>query len=426
MQHSCSAPLHGSRFPVLWCVIDNQSSPPSPSPPFQRIPILVVCRTATTSDASAGLFPDGTSGAATSTYFSVACGCDVVIISPPDNVFPTPAPATATSIDNILDPVAATVAPDAALVPPEESPTSSAADQVRGTPEDKDDTTAIVAGVLSASAAVAALIVIGAVCLRRRRRASASKPAKPGGSSAGERVNPPPPPYGASSPPPPESGSASGTAGGQRAYLSQGGHETFGARNSAMEPVTASTGNISTVERAELAQAFQGRDPEMGAFVANTSPQRDKRGGVEPEVARRRPSGGGVGVARAVMEAARDLAQQSPILGVSEAATLVSILVDLVSDGRDSLGGGEERLKRCRSIVTLLQRASKVLGKVRRWDPKKACGNLFTCGTRILSDFMYGRRVLHRAAAHESLFSCVRMPCIGFRAMTRTEKLNVF
>ncbi|CAM9704764.1 unnamed protein product [Ectocarpus sp. 12 AP-2014] len=77
----------------------------------------------------------------------------------------------------------------------------------------------------------------------------------------------------------------------------------------------------------------------------------------------RRTSHGGVGYGQAVMAAAQELAQHCQIPGVSEAATAVSILVRLVSDGRDYAVRGDAGVKRCRSIVIMLERAAKVLGK---------------------------------------------------------------
>ncbi|CAN0419495.1 unnamed protein product, partial [Scytosiphon promiscuus] len=65
------------------------------------------------------------------------------------------------------------------------------------------------------------------------------------------------------------------------------------------------------------------------------------------------------------MVAAQELAERSQIPGVGEAAALVSILVNLVADSRSNAEGAEARLKQCRSIIRLLQRAAEVLGKVR-------------------------------------------------------------
>lgn len=70
-------------------------------------------------------------------------------------------------------------------------------------------------------------------------------------------------------------------------------------------------------------------------------------------------------VVKAVVEAARNLATQSHFPGVSEAATLVSILVNLVSDDHACSAEVESRVKRCRLVIMMLQRASLVIGKVR-------------------------------------------------------------
>lgn len=75
-------------------------------------------------------------------------------------------------------------------------------------------------------------------------------------------------------------------------------------------------------------------------------------------------SRGGVGLGEAVMDAAQELAYHCLIPGVSEAAAAVSILVTLFSDGRDLNSGYDANLKQCRSIVLMLERASKVAGKV--------------------------------------------------------------
>lgn len=65
------------------------------------------------------------------------------------------------------------------------------------------------------------------------------------------------------------------------------------------------------------------------------------------------------------MEAAWELAQVSQIPGVCEATTLLAMLVTLVTDNMGSIEGAEWRVKRCRSILIMLERAARVLGKVR-------------------------------------------------------------
>lgn len=88
-------------------------------------------------------------------------------------------------------------------------------------------------------------------------------------------------------------------------------------------------------------------------------------------------SAGNLGVASAMLEITTELAQNCSVPGICEAATLVSILINLVSDSRDNSRKVEKGLARCRSLVTLLQKAFKVFGKVRR--PRHMCfaGRLF-------------------------------------------------
>lgn len=77
----------------------------------------------------------------------------------------------------------------------------------------------------------------------------------------------------------------------------------------------------------------------------------------------------GLGIAEAVLEAAAELAKTSAIPGVSDAATVISTLVKLVMEHCGVEGVAEWRMRWCRSILILLERAEKVLGKVRlRYD----------------------------------------------------------
>ncbi|CAM9883869.1 unnamed protein product [Ectocarpus fasciculatus] len=77
------------------------------------------------------------------------------------------------------------------------------------------------------------------------------------------------------------------------------------------------------------------------------------------------PSDGGdsLGYGQAVLAAADELVHHCQIPGVSEAAAAVLILIHLVLDSRDLTSRGEAEVKRCRSIVMILKRAAKVLGK---------------------------------------------------------------
>lgn len=71
-----------------------------------------------------------------------------------------------------------------------------------------------------------------------------------------------------------------------------------------------------------------------------------------------------VGVGQAAMVAAQDLAHHCQVPGVSEVATLVSLLVNLVTDSRDSNSESDGRLRQCHLIIVLLNRADKVAGNV--------------------------------------------------------------
>lgn len=96
------------------------------------------------------------------------------------------------------------------------------------------------------------------------------------------------------------------------------------------------------------------------------------RGETRPDTRRRAlaevgsPTSSGVSdVAKAVVEAAYNLALQCPFPGVCEAATLVSVLVNLVRDEQATTEQMESKVKRCRLVILILQRAAMVLGKVR-------------------------------------------------------------
>lgn len=73
----------------------------------------------------------------------------------------------------------------------------------------------------------------------------------------------------------------------------------------------------------------------------------------------------GSDIAEMVLMAAQELADRSSIPGLSDAAALVSVLVQLVSDHSENENAVEGRLRWCRSIIILLSRASELLDKVR-------------------------------------------------------------
>ena len=76
------------------------------------------------------------------------------------------------------------------------------------------------------------------------------------------------------------------------------------------------------------------------------------------------PGGVEISAAVAIMDAASAVASSSSIPGVSEAARLVSVLVKLVVDSNDNDTTGDWRVRWCRSIVAVLERASELIQKV--------------------------------------------------------------
>ena len=129
---------------------------------------------------------------------------------------------------------------------------------------------------------------------------------------------------------------------------------------------TTSDANFSTAERAELVEPQQS---QRAADVASAF------GGPVPEVysgddgeasssADRKSSAGDIGLSGAVMAAAEELAHHCQIPGVSEAASAVCIMANLVADSRDNTRACESRLRQCRSIVMALKRADEVASKV--------------------------------------------------------------
>ncbi|CAM9529744.1 unnamed protein product, partial [Ectocarpus fasciculatus] len=121
----------------------------------------------------------------------------------------------------------------------------------------------------------------------------------------------------------------------------------------------SSSVNMSTEERNALADTVI--PPENGPVPGDS--------GAPLMAGVRRTSDGGVGYGQAVMAAAQELAEHCQIPGVSEAATAVSILVRLVSDSRENAGRGDDGVKRCRSMIMILERAAKVLGKASGLTP---------------------------------------------------------
>lgn len=71
-----------------------------------------------------------------------------------------------------------------------------------------------------------------------------------------------------------------------------------------------------------------------------------------------------ISVAQAVIAAAHELARMSQIPGVAEVAGLVVVLVNMVTDSSDIIGVADNVIKRCRTVMFLLQRASSFLKQV--------------------------------------------------------------
>ncbi|CAM9718817.1 unnamed protein product, partial [Ectocarpus sp. 8 AP-2014] len=119
---------------------------------------------------------------------------------------------------------------------------------------------------------------------------------------------------------------------------------------------TNSTAGMSTEERTAevvgLGFSAEGKGDSAPSATA-PSPAAAPAGG-------RRRTSCGIGYGKAVLAAAEELAHNCQIPGVCEAATAVSILIRLVLDSRDLTSS--PGVKRCRSIVIMLQRAAKVVG----------------------------------------------------------------
>ena len=72
----------------------------------------------------------------------------------------------------------------------------------------------------------------------------------------------------------------------------------------------------------------------------------------------------GVGITEAVIGAAKGLARMSQFPGVAEVAGLVVVLMNLATDSSDIVGASDTMVRRCRSVMGLLQRAERVLEEV--------------------------------------------------------------
>lgn len=108
------------------------------------------------------------------------------------------------------------------------------------------------------------------------------------------------------------------------------------------------------------------RDVRGSSFdlAVDAPPAPDVPNSATPSVDYSSPQFGGCDVVNAILEVAHNVAQQSQVPGVCEAAMLVSTLVNLISADRTNIADAEERLQRCHLLATMLQRAATVLEQV--------------------------------------------------------------
>eukprot|EP00904_Undaria_pinnatifida_P011787 jgi/Undpi1/7739/HiC_scaffold_23.g10212.m1 len=80
-----------------------------------------------------------------------------------------------------------------------------------------------------------------------------------------------------------------------------------------------------------------------------------------------------IGVAPAVLGVAQELARMSQMPGVTEVAGLVIVLMNLVMDSSEVVRDADSMVKRCRSVLGLLQRADGVLQQVEPTNDAAHC-----------------------------------------------------
>lgn len=149
-----------------------------------------------------------------------------------------------------------------------------------------------------------------------------------------------------------------GSGAGVDAPVGNGPREYAGGSANLAVGATTFTATISTAERSEVNSANDRGSVEIVLSDGEeSSPAFDETRGSSLSVCGE--------LARAVGEAALEIARDSHIAGVSQAAEAVSVLVKLFTDDRDNRTSNEASLRRCRSIVVMLKQAEKVLGKVR-------------------------------------------------------------
>ncbi|CAN0192791.1 unnamed protein product [Ectocarpus sp. 6 AP-2014] len=127
---------------------------------------------------------------------------------------------------------------------------------------------------------------------------------------------------------------------------------------------TTSNANLSTAERDELSQFHQReRVADAAPVSGELKPAEASSGGPGASSAADDQNSADIGLGRAVLAAAQELAHYCQIPGVSEAATAVCMMANLVTDGRDNARASESRLRQCSTVVMALKRAAKVADK---------------------------------------------------------------
>eukprot|EP00903_Cladosiphon_okamuranus_P009885 g9389.t1 len=128
---------------------------------------------------------------------------------------------------------------------------------------------------------------------------------------------------------------------------------------------TNSTANVSTCERAELAEFHR----RQVAGDAPSSPSEPRPGTAADGITGacstddRQNSSGDLGLGQAVLAAAHELARSCQVPGIAEAAGVLCVMANLFTDSRENGKASDTRLRQCRSIVMALKRAENVVGK---------------------------------------------------------------
>lgn len=160
------------------------------------------------------------------------------------------------------------------------------------------------------------------------------------------------------------------TSRGQTTLPISGSTDDRASRDAEKQPAeesttaTVSTATLSTVERAEVDHFNQNQDVASAASTAHDSTPGNVDDSKASSSARRQRSLHGMELGHAILAAAQDLARHCQVPGISEAAAVLCIMANLVTDSRENDRWSDSRLRQCRAIVVALKRADKVVGKV--------------------------------------------------------------